>query len=303
MSNLISINLASSIIDNIGEKFINVMIVLNDLLSKILITVKWDNLENNNLVLQVLLGLSVFIATILLGIDSNLNVGRIYRKKYLVMVYSIITLIYFSNKGIINLDTLVLTILLILFLNSISGINTAYNLSLLEKELDPLSFFSYSSYRWFFIAKSYISIMLLVVLFLLSKFNFLLSRTDNLGLEYLDEIIMFIMILFFFLLHIVMDVIDRFGHDDFDEFKKKLETKIDIYSESKSLTVKEYFRIDRTNDELLDMLGLILYIEDRDFMKRSKPTFSFYLVFRRKLKSISLIEIIHNKRNNLIKSV
>ena len=286
------------IFDYTARIFDRILISLDYLSTQIIKTLDFKTLSGNHFLSEAFLAMVVFIATIFLGIDADtMRDERIYRKKYIIMLYSIIMLIFIFNNGQILLQTMILSVVVILFLNAVSGINIGYNFDLLEKELGIVDFFMYSYKGWFYKAKTYMCIYLLVILFIITSYGQHPYKSKGLELNYLKELIMLVMIIVFFLLHMLMDIKDRFGYDGFDSFRERL---LEGLGEDDD---RDLFNINGDNIDMIEALGFILYVEDRDFFERDRPHYSLYVVIKRKIRDMILDKPIQRKLRNLSNNI
>lgn len=237
---------------------------------------------------EIIIGIFIFSVTILLGIDNESKENQIlYKKKYIIMIYAIITLVSIVNRTKYDIGNAIIIIWTILLMNLISAVNISYGFGLLEKELSYRNLLCYSFWGWFFKTKTYICIMLILFL---NIFNRYIDNINIFDLNYPLEIVSIFLMLTFFFFHIVSDMKDRFDYYGFDKISEEL-SKVNKYIyKSKTEPWNKVLEINDENLEIEDLLGLILYIEDRDFIYRIKPTYSIISVVKRKIKETKIKE-------------
>ncbi|WP_347450689.1 DUF4652 domain-containing protein [Acetoanaerobium noterae] len=228
-----------------------------------------------------------FVFAILLGIDSSCKDDiKFYMKKYIIMVYSLLTLfLFFLYKDSIfeklnNILTASLIIFIFIFIILISSINVAFNFGEEEKKIKLFQIMVYSFFSWFFLSQSYIIIVTLV-----------LEICIYIWLN--NPFIALISVAFLFLFHIILVMKDTFGYYDFNHIYTELKYSSDFlndYRKHKSRIIK-YGGSIRTNfnhkflypPDFPLLLWIIIQIEDKDFFNRNKTTFSIKSILKRKL--------------------
>lgn len=286
----IQINLITPFIvflDNIFDSFYNI-----------------SGVNSKNFIIEKVTGIIIFSITILLGIDSDSENENLYKKKYIIMIYTIIALITLIGRFAYNINELIFMIIIILFITSVSALNIGYRFEIMEKELKHINLFIYSFWNWFFKAKTYISILLLLVLYNFNKYGIRIKFTN---LNYSKELLNLITIVIFFFIHIIIDVKDTFGFKGFETMLDQLEETRKIISKTELIPLSDFLKLDSKpyDYEILDLLGFLIYVEDRDFLDRKKTSYSIRQVLNRKIKHEKKIKSsfhLFNKNNILNKN-
>lgn len=227
----------------------------------------FGNKRKNTFVVDGFFTAFIFVITVILGIDFKEETLDCYKKKYIIMNYMTIILLGVVNNITYNKNSLFLMLILIIFFTILSGINLIYSGGTLEKELGYFRLVWYSFWKLFFEAKTYIYFILIIKLCLIESIDISVGIVE---LEYSKQILNIVNIIFFLFLHLVVDIKDRFDYFDFYKMSNELDG-----IESKN---NNYI-----NDDTLEMLGFLVYVEDRDFFRRRKFKFSITRVIERKI--------------------
>lgn len=228
-----------------------------------------------------------FVFAILLGIDSSCKDDiKFYMKKYIIMVYSLLTLfLFFLYKDSIfeklnNILTASLMIFIFIFIILISSINVAFNFGEEEKKIKLFQIMVYSFLSWFFLSQSYIIIFTLV-----------LEISIYIWLN--NTVIAFISVAILFLFHIILVMRDTYSYYEFNYTYTELNYSskfLKDYRKHKNCLIN-YGEIANPNfdskyfysSEFPLLLWMIIQLEDKDFFNRKKTTFSIKAILKRKL--------------------
>lgn len=181
--------------------------------------------------------------------------------------------------------TLILKYLLVSFLiflsfSLFSGINLIYEADDFVRRLKANKLLTLKTFEWIVTARTYIIYLVILANFLIfSSIKWTVTRY-NIELEstiFIMLILSFMVIFSFY--HLIHNAKDFFGTLSFTDTKSDFEDKINKFNN------KYIEKSDAETDKIIDMLGFIVYMEDKDFFERKKFTLDIKQVFKRKSES------------------
>lgn len=226
---------------------------------------------------EILIPIILFIGSIIFAINHDIA-KKEYQKKYIIVTY-VLYFIYFTFFGhddhFINWSILPLIIIPIM-LNLICGINLGYEANNLCKFLGRTRLVLYKTLEWFFVTKTYI---VFCFLFTIKFINYLFIKTGHTH-KYTYLIMTFI----FFIYHLLTNMADTFGVYSFERLSSNLLRTRDHY--------KNKFTNHKKINEIINILGFIVYVEDKDFFDRRLSIFNPYYVIKRKVSNFKMKNIV-----------
>lgn len=231
---------------------------------------------DKNIFNELLLTLVIFISSIIFAIDQNI-MDKEYQKKYIIVSY----LLYFAFFVFIGTDprkiygSVALFLIVSLSLNIICGLNYGYKSDFISKFLGRWRLVAFKSLEWFFITKSYIFYVFILTLKIIS---YILIRLNvNLNFIYYSAFVLF------FTYHLLTNMIDTFGILPFthlnNEFFKARED------------LKNY-KLDKNESiDIVNILGFLVFVEDKDFFDRKGVVYNPYFVLKRKVNNLRITHI------------
>lgn len=226
------------------------------------------NQIDESLLLSSLISIAVVVVTVLLAI-SDTTTDKNYQKKFIIANY----LIYYFEVVLLDLSFLpVLFTFLVIW--TLSGINLIYSSESysLESELKRFETILYFMCRWFFIVRGEFYILTNLLYFILSS-DFIIDLFPGIYLGYRWWIYLIITVIIAGV-HLTHNSMDSFDVKPFYLLRRKI-----------LLQSSKYFSEQTKHDVVQNMLGYILFIEDKDYYLRKKPTVSFKSIYRRKKNS------------------
>lgn len=223
---------------------------------------------DENILNEILLAIVFFICSIIFAVNEE-NMDKEYQKKYITTSY----LLYFLFFVLLGTDpktiynSTITFLFIALLLNVICGINFGYKADNLSKFLGRRKLVLFKTLEWFFITKSYIFYIFIFTLKILSGIIIKL----NISIGYLYYYIFFV----FFTYHLLSNMIDTFGIYSFNYLSNLFFDSKEYFASS------DYTKMPK--EDLIYILGFIVFVEDKDFFDRKGAVFSPYYVFKRKM--------------------
>lgn len=234
---------------------------------------------DENILKEMILAIIFFSASIIFSINEKMN--KEDQKKYIIAVY-LAYLVYFSFLGIneysINKDSIFM-LLITITLNLICGINYGYNSDSLSKNLGKFELLIYKSIEWFFITKSYIFYAYIFCLIFVGNLCLILGFSFKL--------INYMIYAFFFIYHIISNMVDYMGVYSFEKISK-------LFFDTKIYFAKKLIEEERDIQGLCDILGFIVYVEDKDYFNRKGSFFNPYYIIKRKYNILKNKELSYS---------
>jgi len=221
---------------------------------------------------EIVLAFIFFISSIIFAINED-DMGKEYQKKYIVVIYLLFFMyfILFGTDPDKVSNSIRLFLLISLLLNVICGINYGYKADDFTKFIGRKNLMILKSLEWFFITKSY---FLYVFIFILGIISYILiNKGSNVNTNY--YFVYYIIFSIFFVNHLLTNMIDTFGIYSF----KKLSN--DFFE------AKNYLKKYEANDQIINLsniLGFLIYTEDRDYFFRKGAVFNIYYIIKRKVR-------------------
>ena len=227
---------------------------------------------NQDVLNEIVLAFIFFISSIIFAINED-KMGKEYQKKYIIVIYLLfffMCFVLFGAKPDVISNSIGLFLLTIFLINLICGINYGYKSDILTKFIGRKNLIILKSLEWFFVTKTYI---VYVFIFVLGAISYtLVNRNINVDTTCYSYYIVFAI---FFIYHLLTNMIDTFGVYSFE----RLSTGF--------FKTKEYFKNYGANDCQIDnlpnILGFLIFVEDKDYFFRKSAVFSIYSVLKRKL--------------------
>ena len=227
---------------------------------------------NQNVLNEIVLAFIFFISSIIFAINED-EMGKEYQKKYIIVIYLLfffMCFVLFGAKPDMIGDSIGLFLLTIFLINLICGINYGYKSDTFTKFIGRKNLVILKSLEWFFVTKTYIVYVFIFVLGIISYI--LVNRNIDGDTTYYLYYIVFAI---FFIYHLLTNMVDTFGIYSFEKLSK------DFFK------TKEYFKNYGANDGQIDnlpnILGFLIFVEDKDYFFRKGAVFSIYSVLKRKL--------------------
>ena len=224
------------------------------------------NLLNKQIINELILTIIIFIGSVIFAINED-EMNKNYEKTYIIIIYSLFFLSFIflgTDKEGINSALSIFYWVPIAF-NIIFGINYGYISDPISKFLGKFKLTGYKTIEWFYITKTYIIYLFILVVKLTSliRINNMIFRTS----------IYYILLAAFFFYHLLSNMVDKFGVYDFRYMT-------DIFFNN----IKLNFEEDEVDPETItDILSFLIYVEDKDFFIRKKPVYNPLIIIRRKL--------------------
>lgn len=245
-----------------------------------------ENLLNGfldeNIVKELLLAFVFFISSIVFAINQNI-MDKEYQKKYIIVSYLLffVFFVFFgTNPKKIN-DSVVLLLIISFSLNIICGLNYGYKSDILSKFLGRWRLVVFKSLEWFFITKSYVFYVFILVLRVISHILIRLNMNSN--------FIYYCAFILFFVYHLLTNMIDTFGIFPFTHLSN-------IFFKT-----KEYLGNYKTDEnepiDFVYILGFLVFVEDKDFFDRKGAVFNPYFVLKRKVNNLKTSHINNGDRS------
>ena len=234
---------------------------------------------NQDVLNEIVLALIFFISSIIFAFNED-KMEKEYQKKYIVVIYLLFFMYFvlFGTKPYMISNSIGLFLLTILLLNVICGINYGYKSDALTKFIGRKNLVILKSLEWFFLTKTYIAYVFVFALGIISYM--LINRNINVNTNYYLYYIMFSI---FFIYHLLTNMIDTFGIYPFENLSKS-------FFETKEY-FKKYEAYNEQIDNLPNILGFLIFVEDKDYFFRKGTVFSIYFVIKRKLRRFKSFNI------------
>lgn len=239
-----------------------------------------DNLLNGfldeNIFKELLLAFIFFISSIIFAINQNI-MDKEYQKKYIIVSYLLffILFVFFGNTSIKIIDSALLFLVITFLLNVICGLNYGYKSDTLSKFLGRRRLLVFKTVEWFFITKSYIFYVFILVLKIISHIFIRVNVISNL--------VYYCVFMLFFIYHLLTNMIDTFGIFPFTHLSNTF------------FNAKEYFKNYKTDEknptDFVHILGFLVFVEDKDFFDRKGAVFNPYFVLKRKINNLKMRQI------------
>lgn len=241
----------------------------------------------NNLSLDKIVNIVPFILPIIIIILSlnKDNLDKLYQKQYILLMYFIGTsiniylLLYRNITFVFILKYLFISFFAFIILSFFSGINLIYEADNFTKRLSTFKLLILKTSEWIITTRTYLIYIVILTNFLIFSLLKYFNIKYNLELKdstFLIGILMFIVIFSFY--NLILNAKDLFGTFGFADTKLNFEVQIkkfnEIYIEED--TIK--------NEHVIDLLGFLVYMEDKDFFERIKFTLDINQIFKRKNK-------------------
>lgn len=209
--------------------------------------------DNNDLLVPIILS----ILTILLAFNDKAD-SKSFQKKYLIVNYIIIFLQIVYYKG-----SIIHTILILMLLMLLSGINISYTNknNFLENELSWYQYLVFHIEKSFFLMKLYILFICVALLYCIKK----ISMVGNFHWDF----VMLLCIILFSIYHLIQNASDHFGTKLFYDVRQFITIGNREGNTKKFLLELKNEPIQK--EEILELLIFILYMEDRYMFERKSP--------------------------------
>lgn len=224
------------------------------------------NLLDKQIINELILAIIIFIGSVIFAINED-EMDKNYEKTYIIIIYSLFFLSFIflgTDKEGIDSALSIFYWVPITF-NIIFGINYGYISDPISKFLGKFKLTGYKTIEWFYITKTYIIYLFILVVKLTSliRINNMILRTS----------MYYTLLATFFIYHLLSNMVDKFGVYDFRHMT-------DIFFENIELN----FEKDEVDPETLtNILSFLIYVEDKDFFIRKNSVYNPFLIIRRKL--------------------
>lgn len=224
------------------------------------------NLLDKQIINELILAIIIFIGSVIFAINED-EMDKNYEKTYIIIIYSLFFLSFIflgTDKEGIDSALSIFYWVPITF-NIIFGINYGYISDPISKFLGKFKLTGYKTIEWFYITKTYIIYLFILVVKLTSliSINNMILRTS----------MYYTLLATFFIYHLLSNMVDKFGVYDFRHMT-------DIFFENIELN----FEKDEVDPETLtNILSFLIYVEDKDFFIRKNSVYNPFLIIRRKL--------------------
>lgn len=224
------------------------------------------DLLDKQIINELILTIIIFIGSVIFAINED-KMDKNYEKTYIIIIYSFFFLSFIflgTDKEGINSALSIFYWVPITF-NIIFGINYGYISDPISKFLGKIKLTVYKTIEWFYITKTYIIYLFILIVKLTSflKINNMAVRTP----------MYYTLLAGFFIYHLLTNMVDKFGVYDFRYMT-------DIFFKN----VKLNFESNEVDPETVtDLLSFLIYVEDKDFFVRRSSVYNPLLIIRRKL--------------------
>lgn len=222
----------------------------------------YNQINNINPIGEISIIIIVAVTSIFLAFNENIE-KKDYQKKYILvcyfMLYILLLTLQLPLKYIIGIFSLILL--------PLSGINSAYQSDHLEKELGGPRLILYKSLQWIFMIKFYLFYICFSFIYISHILLAYILKVQYLTIELTMHTLIIVGFLFY---HLSSNITDKFGVISFDELKNNIHTNVNSFDSNDI-------------DEVLTLIGFVIFTEDKDYFNRKSPIYSIFSVIKRKL--------------------
>jgi len=208
--------------------------------------------------LDIVLTVLVATFTIILALGEDVK-NKYYQKKYLLTCY----LLLYVLSNIFGASIVWVLFIFIVFILPLSTLNLSYSNNknnFLEQELSTIQYWIYHTLYWMFIVEMYILFLCIAII----------SFTPNIYIKTL-------IILIFSIFHLYKNSKDLLGVQSFSNTRDQIVKQMNEFN-------KQFYSIEEEDkkDIVYNLLGFIIYAEDRDYFERKRPNINLKRLFEQK---------------------
>lgn len=208
--------------------------------------------------IDIVLIILVATFTIILALGEDVK-NKYYQKKYLLTCY----LLLYVLTNIFGASIVWISFVFIVFILPLSTLNLSYSNNknnFLEQELSAIQYWIYHTLYWIFIVEMYILFLCIVII----------SFTPNVYIKTL-------IILVFSIFHLYRNSKDLLGVQSFSNTRDRIVKQMNEFN-------KQFYSIEEEDKKIIvyELLGFIIYAEDRGYFERKGPNINLKILFEQK---------------------